>query len=145
MSPHLWEEGKSTGIEWDESRMATGFPAIDEQHKEWICRFNEFGRAILENRGVEACSDVLLFFLHYTETHFRFEENVMDQYHCSAGAMNREEHKIFQSRIHETIYKTWPSGATESEVRALRNQLSDWLVHHICFVDVKLREVADKS
>lgn len=145
MHSHLWKAGKTAEIEWNEDRMGSGLPEIDEQHREWISRFNEFDRAIVNQQGVQACSDALLFFLRYTETHFQFEEDLMKQYHCPAESMNREEHRKFQARIHETIYKTWPSGATESEVQRLRTELSEWLVHHICQVDVKLRDVAGGS
>ncbi len=141
MRPNLWEQGKTREIQWNEGEMASGFPAIDEQHKEWIARFNQFDQAIAQSKGTEACSEALLFFLRYSETHFHFEEDIMKQFHCSSESLNREEHRKFQARIHETIYKTWPSGATEFEVRALRTQLADWLVHHICCVDLKLRDV----
>ena len=140
MSPHLWEVGRNDSVQWVESRMSSGFPEIDNQHKEWISRFNAFNQAILEHKGEKVFADALMFFLRYTETHFRFEENLMKVQHCPAEGINRQEHAAFQKWIQELIFETWPLGATEQDVLKLKNELANWLVSHICGVDVKLRE-----
>ena len=128
--------------EWNESQMATGFPEIDGQHKEWISRFNKFTAAVTSQKGEEAWTDALMFFIHYTETHFRFEESIMKIYRCSTEAMNKAEHEKFQARIQEITYMTWPLGATMDDVINLQKELADWLRHHICTIDVQLRDVA---
>jgi hemerythrin len=140
MSPFLWEAGRNDTVTWNESRMTTGFPEIDAQHKEWISRFNEFNQAVIDHKGQEVFGNALLFFLRDTETHFRFEEDLMKLHHCSAQGLNKEEHEKFQKRIHEITYQTWPLGATEEDVLQLKKELADWLISHICTVDVKLRE-----
>ncbi len=33
-------------IVWDEARLGTGLPDIDEQHREWIRRYNDFDSAV---------------------------------------------------------------------------------------------------
>ncbi len=142
MNPSLRDKVEHVGIQWNESRMSTGIPQIDEQHKEWIARFNTFNQAVEENLGTETFSDALLFFLRYTQTHFHFEETLMTMYHCSAEGRNKLEHERFEKRIHELSFQTWPLGATPEEVLLLRNELGDWLVSHICKTDVALREVA---
>jgi len=139
MSIHEWQ-AKQKMIEWDEKTMATGVPEVDNQHKEWISRFNEFEKAIVINNGEQACSDTLLFFLRYTDTHFRFEENIMDLYHCPARYVNKQEHQRFKAWIEELVYKTWPLGALPEDVVKLEQEMVDWLKNHICTVDVKLRE-----
>ena len=37
-------------INWDAEKMTTGIGEIDEQHKEWIRRFNEFDDAVTSQR-----------------------------------------------------------------------------------------------
>jgi hemerythrin len=143
MAPKLSErieQEKHKGVTWNEVQMTTGIPEIDAQHKKWIARFNEFRQAIINQKGEEACTNALLFFMRYTETHFRFEEAMMEQYHCSANALNKDEHKKFQDRIQEITYMTWPLGATMEDVKALEAELVGWLTNHICCVDVKLRD-----
>ena len=127
-------------IEWDERLMTTGIPEIDVQHKKWISKFNEFENAINRQKGEEACSNALLFFIRYADTHFRFEEDLMEHYHCSARYLNKEEHEKFRTRIQELTYMAWPLGATPEDVLRLEEELVNWLKDHICNVDVKLRE-----
>jgi hemerythrin-like metal-binding protein len=124
--------------------MTSGFPEIDAQHKEWITRFNAFNQAVVQHKGAEAFSDALMFFIRYTETHFRTEETLMKVYHCSGEGLNKQEHDKFQKRVQEITYQTWPLGATEEDVLNLKAELGEWLVSHICKVDIKLREVVKK-
>jgi hemerythrin-like metal-binding protein len=138
------KEENYKGILWIDSQMATGFPSIDAQHKEWLSRFNKFEDAIHDKNWKENWTEALLFFIRYTETHFRFEENLMAQYHCSARELNRDEHLKFQARIQEIVYMTWPLGATLNDVLLLEAELVDWLKNHICNIDVKLRD-CDKN
>jgi hemerythrin len=140
MGASLLDEVNKNAIIWDQSKMTTGFQEIDAQHKEWISRFNEFENTIKDQKGEEKWVDNLLFFIRYTETHIRCEEEFMDQYHCSARNLNKEEHKKFQKRIQEISYMTWPLGATAEDVQQLEAEMIDWLNNHICNVDVKLRD-----
>jgi len=127
-------------IAWDEESMTTGFPEIDAQHKKWIAMFNDFENAINQKKGKEVCAETLLFFIRYAETHFQFEEDLMETYHCTARYLNKQEHDQFRVMIQEVTYKTWPLGATDEDVLTLEEELVTWLKKHICNVDVKLRE-----
>jgi hemerythrin len=131
--------GKSFKISWEESLMASGIPELDQQHKEWIAKFNEFEQAIDLNKGEEACTKALLFFIHYTDTHFKFEEGLMEHYLCPARFKNKDEHEQFRTRIQEITYMTWPLGATGEDVFKLEEELVTWLKEHICGVDMQLR------
>jgi hemerythrin len=134
---HLWK------ISWDESLMASGIPELDLQHREWLSRFNEFEQAIDLNKGEEACTRALLFFIHYTDTHFKFEEDLMEHYHCPARFKNKDEHEQFRTRMQEITYMTWPLGATGEDVLRLEEELVNWLKEHICAVDMQLRACVD--
>ena len=67
-------------IEWNSEKMATGFPEIDAQHKEWIRRVNEFDDAVVNRKGLEAIQNTLDFLAQYSETHFSGEEVLMTQH-----------------------------------------------------------------
>jgi hypothetical protein len=43
---------ETMGIAWDPSKMATGVPAIDVEHQEWIRRYDEFAAAIGSGNGL---------------------------------------------------------------------------------------------
>jgi hemerythrin len=48
-------------IEWHEAKLGTGLPNIDEQHKEWVRRFNEFDQAAANGEGTDVLSKTLAF------------------------------------------------------------------------------------
>jgi hypothetical protein len=35
-------------IEWNKAILGTGLPDIDEQHREWLRRYNEFDNAVMK-------------------------------------------------------------------------------------------------
>jgi hemerythrin len=131
-------------IEWNQEKMTTGVPEIDAQHKEWIRRFNEFEAAVVNRKGIEAIRSTLDFLGQYAETHFADEEARMARANSEALEQNRTEHNEFRSKLAEIKGWVMQEGATTVEVVALKTTLEDWLVNHICTVDVKLRETGDK-
>jgi hemerythrin len=126
-------------VEWDYAQMTTGVPEIDEEHKEWIRRFKEFEAAVIEGRGLEKIQNTLHFLAQYTETHFVHEEAYMAQYDSPVAALNRAEHDRFRAKLHEI--ETWiqQEGATLVEVMSLKIDMEQWLVNHICKIDVELQ------
>lgn len=139
-SPENRSGGSAFRIEWDEESMATGFAEIDAQHRDWIAMFNDFENAIRQQKGTQVYSEALLFIIRYAETHFTFEEKLMEKYHSTGRLANKAEHDKLRSRIRDFSYMTWPVGATEQDVLALEAELVDWLKNHIMTVDVKLKD-----
>ncbi len=128
-------------IAWDYEKMTTNVPEIDKQHKEWIRRFNEFYNAVIDQKGPEALQSTLDFLAQYTETHFALEEATMKQYHCPAGAANLAAHNEFRGKLAEIMAWVKRGEASTVEVLELEMTLEDWLVNHICTIDVQLRGV----
>jgi hemerythrin len=128
-------------IEWNNEKMATGFPEIDAQHKEWIRQINEFDDAVMNNKGHEVIQNTLDFLTQYSETHFAGEEAIMAQLNSPVLETNRAEHNKFRGKLSEI--RTWvkSEGTTSVELVALKSALEEWLVNHICTVDVQLRKV----
>jgi hemerythrin len=125
-------------IVWDDSKMSTGKASIDEEHKEWIRRFNEFDAAIGQGQGVESVRQLLDFMAEYSETHFVHEEELAGELETPEARLNREEHNKFRKSLSEMRQWIDIYGVSAVEVVSLKLDLEDWLVHHICFVDAKL-------
>jgi hemerythrin len=132
-------------IEWNEEKMATGFPEIDLQHKEWIRRLIEFDDAVVNHKGQEAIQNTLDFLTQYSETHFVGEEAMMAQLNSPVLETNRAAHNEFRGKLSEIRSWVKNEGATSVEVVALKDVLEEWLVNHICTVDVQLRKTAPDS
>jgi hemerythrin len=127
-------------IEWNDEKMATGFPEIDAQHKEWIRRINEFDDAVVNRKGKEAIKNTLDFLTQYTETHFVEEEATMARLKSPVLEPNRAAHDEFRRKLAEIRAWVKNQGATSVEVIELKDALENWLVNHICTIDVKLRK-----
>jgi hemerythrin len=132
-------------IEWNYEKMTTGLLEIDNQHKEWIRRFNEFDNAVINQKGPDALQSTLSFLAQYTETHFALEEARMKQYNCPAQAMNLAAHNVFRGKLAEIVAWVKRGEVSTVEVLELKVALEEWLVNHICTIDVQLRGVVNSA
>lgn len=128
-------------IEWNDEKMATGFPEIDAQHKEWIRRVNMFHDDVFNRKWQETLENTLDFLSQYSEIHFANEEGIMAQHHSPAQEPNRAAHDKFRGMLSEIRSWVKNEGATSVEVVELMIELDEWLVNHICTVDVQLRNI----
>ena len=128
-------------IEWNDEKMATGFPKIDAQHKAWIRQINEFDDDVVNRKGQEVIQNTLDFLTQYSETHFVDEETIMAQLNSPALEPNRAAHDEFRRKLAEIRAWVKNEGATSVEVIELKDALEKWLVNHICTVDIQLRNV----
>ena len=126
-------------IEWNAERMATGLPEVDSQHQEWIRRFNKFDNAVVNRQGHNAIRSTLEFLTQYSETHFATEEASMARINSPALAPNHAAHDEFRRKIAELMAEVSREGVSMVEVMALELTLEEWLVNHICTIDVQLR------
>ena len=130
-------------IEWNES-MSTGVLEIDEEHKEWLRRFNKFDDAVINRLGMETVQEALAFFEQYTETHFPHEEELSRHSPASMAQENRDQHQEFRGKIQEIGGWIRQEGVSMVEVISLKMEMEDWLTNHICKVDGQLF-TADKG
>ncbi len=130
-------------IEWNYENMTTGSDEIDEDHKEWIRRFNQFDAAIVNRQGIEAVVEALQYFALYTETHFPHEEQIMEALQSPSAQINKAEHNKFREKLN--LIGTWvrSEGATLFEVIELKIELERWLADHIGKIDRQLRSVVN--
>jgi hemerythrin-like metal-binding protein len=119
--------------------MATGVPDVDDQHQEWIARFNKFDDAVSNGRGLEEIQSTLDFFADYAETHFHLEEARMAERDCPAAEENRIDHNQIRSIIAGYRQYVKRNGASVIEVMGLRLRMQEWLVNHILTIDIRLR------
>jgi hemerythrin len=126
-------------ITWNPQKMATGVPAVDAQHQEWIRRYNNFNNAIQQGKGVEAVQSTLEFFVDYADTHFKFEEEIMSEHNCAAAKANLEAHEHMRNILAGFKSYAEKHGYSMSEMIGLRIQMEEWLIKHILTIDIQLR------
>lgn len=127
-------------IIWNPKTMSTGVPAVDAQHQEWIRRYNEFDEAICRGKGMSVVQSTLDFFLAYADVHFKYEESVMDERHCPAARMNRNDHEHMRHILSGFRAYTKKYGYSISEIISLKLRMEEWLIKHILTIDIQLRD-----
>ena len=130
-------------IKWDPEKMATGVPEVDEQHQEWIRRYNEFDEAVSEGKGLEVVRDALVFFANYAETHFRLEEACMNKRHCPAAEANRAGHERMRNILIGFDEYVERKGVSMVQVTILKKEMQEWLIEHMLTIDIQLRDYLD--
>ena len=124
-------------VEWNKS-MSTGLAEIDEEHKEWLRRFNEFDQSLVGEKSTENMYLALRFFEMYTDFHFDHEEELVINKKSSYAKKNRLEHGLIRKLIKNLKKRIKKEGASLVEVMELKTEMDRWLVDHISKTDVQL-------
>ena len=124
-------------IMWREE-LAVGVPAIDDQHKELINRFNALLAACNEGRGKTEVGELLGFLREYVAVHFYDEEALQQELGYPGYPEHRAQHLEFVGRL-DTLHRQHSlEGASLTLVVQTNNMLIEWLVNHISKVDRKV-------
>ena len=126
-------------IAWDAGLMSTGDESIDAQHQELITRINELHRACLAGTAREELLKLLGFLGEYAQSHFRHEEEVMQQHQCPIRGRNKAAHVQFLSDYGNLVEIVKRDGPSTTAVLKIKELLGNWLNRHICGIDTKLR------
>ncbi len=126
-------------ITWDQAALGTGLPDIDEQHMEWIRRYNDFERAVKKGEDPGIIFNTLAYLVQYTEMHFSHEEARMEAFACPALEENRAAHKEFKIKLNEIFDWLEHTRPTAVEMFLLKKDLDSWLKNHISTIDIQLR------
>ncbi len=125
-------------MEWSD-RFSTGNEQIDTQHKLIFQLADDFRSALDEGRGVAVFGSLLDSLDLYVRMHFSVEEGCMHRANCPVATENKEAHVGFMSLLATFREHFAEHGYHESQARRLVNTIDNWLVSHICRIDVRLR------
>ena len=127
-------------VEWDEYLMSTGFAYVDNEHKEWLKRFNEFDTAVVKHQDMVVIDKALANFAQYTNTHFPHEEALMERYKCPAAALNQAYHQKFREKLTQIqLLAMSADKANLDQIVSLKTDFESWLPNHISTIDIQLR------
>jgi hemerythrin len=115
-----------TKIEWN-AGLEIGIPVIDGQHRRIVDYLNAL--ADPQTRGERGgVDDVIACLLDYTESHFAFEEALMEEVGYDAVSIHRETHRAFSARVATLRHRHEQGEQVGDEVAEL---LRRWLLDHI--------------
>ncbi|MGV2948209.1 bacteriohemerythrin [Acinetobacter sp. F9] len=113
-------------MEWNES-YNIGIDVIDKQHRQILDYIN----ALEEIRGTgqrDRIKEVLNDLIDYTQSHFSFEENLLEQVSYQYLPSHRGIHELFVKRLNDYRLKFEKGESIENDLYRL---LSKWLINHI--------------
>ena len=117
-------------IIWD-SKLDTGIDVIDAQHRRIVDYINdlEIAKSKLDKRLV---NDVIEQLIDYTQSHFGFEEEMLEEAGYKFLKPHRKVHELFIRRVTDF---TMRAAKGEDVADELHSMLSKWLLNHIANED----------
>jgi len=125
MAHLVWQNDLNTGIE-----------EIDNQHKRIVEMINHLYDAE-QNGDNNEIREVLVDLVDYTQSHFAFEETLMEDAGYRFSRAHKKVHELFIRRVVEYRMRF---DAGENIVQELRDTLSRWLFSHIRSEDAAYAE-----
>ena len=120
-------------LEWS-ILLSTGIESIDEQHKTLLGIVNELNESLEHGGSPEKIKDIFNKLVLYTENHFKYEEELFEQYHYPLSEKHTEEHKALAKEIY-FLKKKLDEDDLMINVE-LMAYLKDWLADHILNSDM---------
>ncbi len=121
-----------TLVQWTEA-LSVRIPSIDQQHHRLVDLLNALHQAMVQAKPREAVGAVLEELVAYTDSHFAYEEGLLDTHAYPELAKHKELHVKLVGQILE-FQRQFNGGERNLDVEIF-HFLKDWLVNHIMGVD----------
>jgi len=126
MEKILWTEDLSIGVN-----------LIDNQHKQLIEHLNNLASSIDSHHSTTEIGKTLDFLVEYTYFHFSAEEKQMRQTNYPGLEHQKKKHEEFKTILNDLVEFFKEDGATHTLAESIDTLLVNWLVKHICVVDLE--------
>lgn len=113
-------------MEWNES-YNIGIDVIDNQHRQILDYINALEQ-VKSTGDRDRIKEVLEDLIDYTQSHFSFEENLLEQVSYQYLPSHRGIHELFVKRLNDYRLKFEKGESIENYLYRL---LSKWLINHI--------------
>ena len=122
----IWKFVRGGMMEWNET-YNIGIDVIDNQHRQILDYINALEQ--VKNTGQrDKIKEVLEDLIDYTQSHFSFEENLLEQVSYQYLPSHRGIHELFVKRLNDYHLKFEKGESIENDLYRL---LSKWLINHI--------------
>jgi hemerythrin len=108
---------------------SVGIFEIDSQHRSLISILNRLHAQMWDKDGPERLDAAIDELVDYTQTHFRFEEALLERWGYPKLAEHRAVHEKLTKEVGE--FKASLGGARPVNQTELIPFLKEWLTHHI--------------
>ncbi len=118
--------------------LLTGNDRIDDQHREWFSKLDNFWRAAKHGKANENVLNTLLFLQQYVKFHFADEESLQLEVGYPNYQAQKREHDRFINEIDDLIDTLQKKGAGFPVTVDTLNSMMEWVVKHIITMDKDL-------
>jgi len=115
---------------WDSS-LESGYPKVDNQHKQLVAALNNLIEASIEGKGDAAVLDTLDFLTGYAVKHFADEEQLQADYDYPDYLNHKRLHDEFKKVVVDLVGKVRAEGPTEAMISKVASVIGAWLLNHI--------------
>ena len=115
---------------WDSS-LESGYPKVDNQHKQLVAALNNLMEASSGGKGDAAVMETLDFLTGYTVKHFTDEEQLQSDYDYPDYLVHKRIHDDFKGVVTGLVGKVRDKGPTEEIINEVTAIIGAWLLNHI--------------
>jgi len=115
---------------WD-STLESGYPKVDNQHKQLVSALNSLIEASTGGKGDAAVMDTLEFMTGYAVKHFADEEQLQNDYNYPDYHNHKRLHDEFKGVVSDLVGKVNKEGPTETIISEVTSIVGSWLLNHI--------------
>lgn len=117
---------------------SVGIDSIDQQHKKLINLINNLQTAVDFSTGEQFEREALNELVEYTVTHFRYEEDLMEEHQYPDFESHRAQHDKMVEKVTQVLnnYQQNKDNAMKDAVAFLKS----WLINHINGTDKQYSE-----
>lgn len=125
-------------ISWNPN-LSVGVAKVDAHHRKLIDMINQVAVSVEALLGPQAVGQTIDQLIEYTQYHFTFEEDLLEQNDYPGLAEHRQEHQRLILEV-EKLKNRFAKGATEKLRTDTMKSLTRWLIEHIEGEDQKYAE-----
>ena len=124
----IWKKNYTTGVE-----------RLDEQHRHIFDLFNRLESDIeADTCRPSVIATALREIGAELVNHFSCEEDCMARFDCPMARKNQQEHEQLL-RLYLDFSEAYRKQRSLTRLKAFHHEAEQWLLEHICFVDIHLR------
>jgi len=123
--------------EWS-SELETGFPAIDDEHKQLVSALNDLLIACDSGGHKTELKKTVNFLVAYTVKHFADEEAFQLQCKYPDYERHKQLHENFKLVATDLAGRLLEEGPTIALIAEVKSTVGDWLIKHIKGEDLKI-------
>ena len=116
-----------------------GHHKVDEHHEELFALTTMLDKALFDN-DESLLNDIIEFFEHYVEDHFKEEEDIMISADYKGYDHHYQEHQVFKELV-KTLRTDYDNNKSRTHIIFDIRRIIDQLTTHIKTVDIGIKDI----